>query len=218
VTSEAFADSRFGSEAAARLKAAFEHSQNPMLIVDDEQRLVTANSAACEALGVTAEAIPWLTIEDLTPPGEIERIEEQWQALMTRGALEGWYPLRRPDGRTQTVEFSATANVLPGRHLSVWIDLDESSAELAGDLVPGEVAWTKGAAEPLGAPSLTERESEVLTLVASGLRGGDIAARLFVSPETVKSHVANAMGKLGAHTRAHAVTIALVSGQIVLDP
>jgi DNA-binding CsgD family transcriptional regulator len=41
-----------------------------------------------------------------------------------------------------------------------------------------------------------------------------MAERLCVSPETIKSHVQNAMGKLGAHTRAHAVAIALVSGQI----
>jgi hypothetical protein len=36
-----------------------------------------------------------------------------------------------------------------------------------------------------------------------------------VSPETIKSHVQNAMTKLGAHTRAHAVAIALVTGKIV---
>ena len=64
---------------------------------------------------------------------------------------------------------------------------------------------------------LTEREREVMTLVASGLHGGDIAERLFLSPETVKSHVQNAMGRLDAHTRAHAVAIALVTGQITFD-
>ena len=56
-----------------------------------------------------------------------------------------------------------------------------------------------------------------MTLVASGLQSGDIAERLFLSPETVKSHVHNAMGKLGAHTRAHAVAIALVTGQIAWE-
>jgi DNA-binding CsgD family transcriptional regulator len=61
---------------------------------------------------------------------------------------------------------------------------------------------------------LTDREREVMTLVASGLQSGDMAERLFLSPETVKSHVHNAMSKLGAHTRAHAVAIALVTGQI----
>jgi DNA-binding CsgD family transcriptional regulator len=45
---------------------------------------------------------------------------------------------------------------------------------------------------------------------------GAYAARLRVSPETIKSHVQNAMAKLGAHTRAHAVAIALSTGQIDL--
>jgi PAS domain S-box-containing protein len=215
VISEGFADSRFGSEAAARLQAAFERSLNPMFVFDDQRRFVAANDAGCDALGVAADEIAWLAIQDFTPSGEGERIDEQWQALMTRGALEGWYPLHLPDGRTRALEFSATANVLPGRHLSVLIPLDESFAELAGGLVPGEVAWTRGAAAPVNRPNLTAREREILTLVASGLRGADIAEQLFVSPETVKSHVANAMTKLDAHTRAHAVTIALVSGEIV---
>jgi Bacterial regulatory proteins, luxR family len=54
----------------------------------------------------------------------------------------------------------------------------------------------------------------VLGLVAAGLRSGDIAQRLFLSSETIKSHVQNAMTRLGAHTRAHAVALALGTGQI----
>jgi DNA-binding CsgD family transcriptional regulator len=64
---------------------------------------------------------------------------------------------------------------------------------------------------------LSEREREVMTFVASGLQSGEIAERLFLSPETVKSHVHNALGKLGAHTQAHAVAIALVTGQITWE-
>ena len=47
------------------------------------------------------------------------------------------------------------------------------------------------------------------------LRAGKWARDLFLSPETVNSHAHNAMVKLGARTRAHAVAIALVTGQIV---
>ncbi len=54
----------------------------------------------------------------------------------------------------------------------------------------------------------------MLGQVAGGLTGGQIAQQLVVSPETIKSHVQNAMTKLGAHTRAHAVAIALRTGQI----
>ncbi len=61
---------------------------------------------------------------------------------------------------------------------------------------------------------LTEREREVMKLVASGLTNGEMAKRLFLSSETVKTHVQNSMRKLRSNTRAHAVAIALVTGQI----
>ena len=53
-----------------------------------------------------------------------------------------------------------------------------------------------------------------MTLVATGFETAELAEHLVISPETVKSHVQNSMEKLGAHTRAHAVSIALISGQI----
>lgn len=62
---------------------------------------------------------------------------------------------------------------------------------------------------PTVAEALTPREREVLDLLAEGLRNAEIAERLHVSPHTVRTHVAAVMGKLGAHTRAHAVAIAL---------
>ena len=65
---------------------------------------------------------------------------------------------------------------------------------------------------------LTPREREVMTLVAAGFKTSELAERLIVSPETIKSHVQNAMAKLGAYTRAHAVAIALVSGQVSSEP
>jgi DNA-binding NarL/FixJ family response regulator len=55
---------------------------------------------------------------------------------------------------------------------------------------------------------LTEREREVLALVAEGLSNDDIAQRLFVSPQTVKTHVNRTMVKLAAHDRAQLVVIA----------
>jgi len=61
------------------------------------------------------------------------------------------------------------------------------------------------------APSfnLTEREGEVLTLMVEGLNNTQIAARLTVSPSTVKSHVSNILSKLGVASRTEAVTLAL---------
>jgi DNA-binding NarL/FixJ family response regulator len=59
---------------------------------------------------------------------------------------------------------------------------------------------------------LTEREREILVLVASGLSNDDIARHLTVSPHTIKTHVNRTMTKLDAHDRAQLVVIAYESG------
>ncbi len=56
---------------------------------------------------------------------------------------------------------------------------------------------------------LTAREREILQLLADGMSNADVAARLFISQETVKSHVRHILAKLEADTRTHAVAIAL---------
>jgi DNA-binding NarL/FixJ family response regulator len=56
---------------------------------------------------------------------------------------------------------------------------------------------------------LTAREREILQLLADGMSNADVAGRLFISQETVKSHVRHILAKLEADTRTHAVAIAL---------
>ena len=58
-------------------------------------------------------------------------------------------------------------------------------------------------------PALSTREREILGLLANGFSNPEIAARLFISPETVRTHVRNAMAKLEADTRTQAVALAL---------
>jgi PAS domain S-box-containing protein len=226
VTSRGFADDpasaevlgagKFTSPAALRLRVAFERSRHAMLIVDDQRRWVTGNAAACELLGIAREELPWHAMDDFTIPSEREGLDELWQAFLRSGAAEGWYQLYVPDRGAVPVEFSATANVLPARHLSVFIP-PEVSVESAESALRGEATWSPVVVEGAVRLQLTEREREVLKLVAAGLQSVEISQRLFVSPETVKSHVHNTMGKLGARTRAHAVAIGLVTGEISWD-
>jgi DNA-binding NarL/FixJ family response regulator len=63
--------------------------------------------------------------------------------------------------------------------------------------------------QPVPAPKLTEREMEVLKLVAKGMNNRDIARELFISENTVKNHVRNILEKLQIHSRMEAVMIAL---------
>jgi DNA-binding NarL/FixJ family response regulator len=69
-------------------------------------------------------------------------------------------------------------------------------------------------ATPARLAMLTDREREVLTLVAAGMSNDDIAVHLVVSPHTAKTHVNRAMTKLGAHDRAQLVVIAYETGLI----
>jgi DNA-binding CsgD family transcriptional regulator len=183
-----------------------------MLITDDQRRWVTANGPARELLGLSPLDLPWRTMDELTTAAGRRQLEEQWQAFLTNGAAEGWYELAVADRGTVFVEFSAIAHVLPSRHLTVFIETGsdhEPSERAAKDAI-----W---AAVPAGGgrATLTAREREVITLIAGGAQSGEIGSSLFLSPETVNSHAHNAMVKLGARTRAHAVAIAMVTGQIV---
>ena len=69
-------------------------------------------------------------------------------------------------------------------------------------------------AAPASEATLSARELEVLRLVAAGADNREIAERLYVSSETVKSHLANVYRKLGVAGRAHAVAAALRQGQL----
>lgn len=183
-----------------------------MVLVDDRRRLITGNAGACELLKLSLAELSWCTMDDFASAAELPRLKEQWESLVASGAVEGWYDLEIPDGDAVCVECSVTATVLPGRHLLVFIPLENGSTIETEAPLARATTWTPvGDEEP---QPLTEREREIMTFVAGGLRSSDIAEHLFLAPETVKSHVANAMSKLGSHTRAGAVTIALVTGQI----
>ena len=86
-----------------------------------------------------------------------------------------------------------------------------SGSAAAGSLVPGS-AGSGGRAAPPGLASLTEREKEVVGLVACGLSNDEIARELVVSPLTAKTHVSRAMIKLNARDRAQLVVLAYEHG------
>ena len=79
--------------------------------------------------------------------------------------------------------------------------------ELAGKLL-GRIRRSRAEA-PDPADALSEREREVLDLMSEGYNNADIAARLYISQNTVKNHVASILTKLDAHNRVQAVVQAV---------
>jgi DNA-binding NarL/FixJ family response regulator len=93
------------------------------------------------------------------------------------------------------------------------VDAIHSAAAGRRYVDPRIASWvaTQAATSP---PTLSKREREVMDLLARGLTGEQIAQQLFLSAETVKTHIRNAMCKLEATTRVHAVALGLASGEL----
>jgi DNA-binding NarL/FixJ family response regulator len=77
--------------------------------------------------------------------------------------------------------------------------------------LPASAPVLERASEP---EALTQREREVLALLAAGLTNKEIAARLVISPNTVQSHLKAIFGKLGVATRAAATRAAFERGMV----
>ena len=68
---------------------------------------------------------------------------------------------------------------------------------------------------PAALGELTDREHDILRLIARGLSNDDIAARLVISPLTAKTHVRNILRKLDCHDRAALVALAYETGYVI---
>ena len=81
-------------------------------------------------------------------------------------------------------------------------------------LIAEFTARTRPARPVRGLDDLTDRERQVLALIAAGLSNDEIARQIYVSPSTVKTHAARAMMKLGARDRAQLVVFAYEGGVV----
>jgi DNA-binding CsgD family transcriptional regulator len=184
--------------------ASFERSLIPMLIADDQRRYLDANRAACLLLRCSRHEVLRRSIDDLTPLERRDDTAALWAEFLRDGTQSGTFELLMPDGPRLRVDYSATANIEPGRHLSILLVAGHEDPELL------PVANSES-------PLLTEREREVLALIAMGESSGGIAAALVISPATVETHVRHCIVKLGARNRAHAITLGLQHGEIAID-
>jgi DNA-binding NarL/FixJ family response regulator len=85
-------------------------------------------------------------------------------------------------------------------------------------MAAGAGAAGDGPAAAADVPRLTERETEILRMVATGLSYKQIAARLVLSHRTVQNHVQNTLGKLHLHNRVELVRYAIEHGLTATEP
>lgn len=159
-----------------------------------------------------------IAIEDVRP-----FLDQVWGDFLGRRGTVGRFALQRSDGTVVEVEFNATANAVPGLHLSLFINpavtgdgqgLDDSDATDQDALVEpvAAVAARTGAL-------LDDVEPRVMTLHALGLNWHEVADEIGVSAGAVRAAMQSAMEKMGARTRARAVSIAMRAGEIApTDP
>lgn len=94
-----------------------------ILLIDDNQRFITANPAACELLGYTQEQLYRLTVADITPAEDRPLIPEVWAAFRTLGRFRKNWRFQSSTGTIYIVDMCCKANILPEIHLSVARDI-----------------------------------------------------------------------------------------------
>lgn len=183
----------------------FERTSNPVALLDGERRIVAVNEAGVALLGASREDLVGTSMEESVKPSERAVSRRDWRAFLKSGQYTGTRDVARPDGTEVAIDFAARMADVGGRRLAIYVALVKGQRRGGARTAQGAVA------------GLTNREREVVTLIALGRETGQIATELHISAETVRTHVRNAMSKLGAHTRAQLVAVVLSSEQAVHD-
>jgi len=182
---------------------------------ESDMRVVAHASSGTEAIQMFRELRPDVTLMDLRLPDmngidaiSAIRTEFPGACIIALGTSEGDYEIQRA---LAAGAHSYVLKTMPPREMvnairRVCAGKKRLSTEVAIRL-----------AEHVGDKALSEREMEVLQLVGEGKRNHEIGRHLRISQETVNSHLKHIMGKLGAKTRTHAITIAARRGIIQLE-
>jgi DNA-binding NarL/FixJ family response regulator len=177
--------------------------------------IVAEATNGLQALALFREHRPDIALMDLRMPGA--------------GGVESIIAIRKefPDARIivlttfdgdedifRAIQAGARGYLLKGMDADELIDAIQT-VHRGKSRIPAAVA--ERLAERLSGNALTERETEVLKTIVAGKSNKEIAAALFISEATVKTHINNLLSKLGVADRTQAATMALHRGIVHLD-
>jgi PAS domain S-box-containing protein len=183
---------------------AFTRSRNAMVLLDDHRRHVEVNGAYLALVGYARQELIGRPVYELFAHGATAT-PRQWEAALGRKQFTGVAEVVCAGGQHVMVEFAGHPEVVTGRRLVLFVALRTARA---------------GRSLPEPAPSATEvralsnRELDVIKLLALGLTGPEVAEELQLAHNTVRTHVRNAMAKSGARSRAQLVARALGDGTV----
>ena len=184
---------------------AFRQSRNPMVLLDDPRVVVDANGALLKLVGHARRAVVGTPGYRLVRGGPVLSPQD-WAARLAVGHFTGETELLCAGDSNVVVQWGAQVEVVTGERLVLLVALSTSRwgrhfrREIASKPEPGQ---------------LSEREHEVVRLVAEGRTGREIANELHIAHDTARTHVRNAMTKLGARSSAQLVAKALGDGIVL---
>lgn len=182
----------------------FKQSRNAVALLDDNRRHVEVNGAYLRLVGRKRAELVGHPVTDLIAGGARLPLRE-WRSVVFRGEWTGEADLACGDGSLTAVEFAAHPEVATGRRLVLIVILHSHRGGRRYRHITGE-------AEPAG--PLTERERQIVHLVALGMTSAEIADELHIAHNTVRTHVRNAMVKVNARSRSHLVAVSLGEGHL----
>ncbi len=181
--------------------SAFKSSRNAMVLLDDRRHHVEVNGAYVLLLGYPRDELIGRPVYEFVDGGPLLTADE-WRATIARREFSGETGLLCADGSTVTVQYAGHTEVVTGERRVLFVALSTSR-------------WGRHSRREADAPptaTLTARQTEIVRLVAAGETGPEIAEQLHISHATVRTHVRNAMTKLGARSRAQLVAKAMAEG------
>ena len=183
---------------------AFRQSRNAMVLVDERRAIVDVNGAFLKLLGYVRDEVIGRPIHELSPDGPRYSARE-WALMLVNGDFTGERELIREDGSTIAVQWGAHPETISGHRLVLVVALN---VERWGG------RFRRDPPAPEKEAPLSDREREIVRHVSLGRSGPEIADELTIAHDTVRTHVRNAMEKVGARSRAHLVAKAIGDGHI----